>query len=330
MPSPRLKPRSPEVSASRGSRRSVTATRQGAHVAGMQRRRLLLALVEIVAEQGLEGASVERICKRAGVSRRTFYEIFEDREACLLAGVQEAAQRIAQSVVPAYEKELDWSARVRAGLTALLELFDAEPGLARLCVIETLRAGPQVQGCRERLLVELIAIVDEGRAESRKGDALPALTAQGVVGGGLSVIYARLAEAGHPQLVELVNPLMEMIVHPYLGSTTARRELDRPASKMSGKTPELTSDPFKGLTIRFTYRTALVLATIAASPGASNRLIADSSGIGDEGQMSRLLARLHRSGLIENRGQGQVRGEPNAWALTERGTAIQEAIGERS
>ena len=89
-------------------------------------------------------------------------------------------------------------------------------------------------------------------------------------------------------------------------------------------------DPFKGLPIRFTYRTARVLDTIASEGGQgscpSNRHIADTSGIADEGQMSRLLRRLESCELIENRGEGHAKGEPNAWALTERGQAIQSAI----
>jgi DNA-binding MarR family transcriptional regulator len=119
-----------------------------------------------------------------------------------------------------------------------------------------------------------------------------------------------------------------MIVHPYLGSAAARSELDRPPTEPCGS-PAAAKDPFKDLSIRFTYRTARVLATIATDPGASNRSIADTSGIVDEGQMSRLLARLQRCGLVENRGEGQPKGEPNAWALTERGEAVQEALGGR-
>lgn len=305
--------------------------RQGAHVIEMQRRRLLLAIVELVTEEGLEGASAGRISKRAGVSRRTFYEIFEDREACFLAAFDAAVDRIAESVLPACAREPRWSASVRAGLTALLGQFDSEPGLARLCVIETLRAGSEVSERRRRVLDAVIAAIDEGRSESKQVDRLPPLTAQGVVGGALSVIHARLLEEHRVALVELVNPLMGMIVHPYLGPAAARRELDRPAPDTPSTTALGPNDPFKDLAIRFTYRTALVLATIAAEGGRgsypSNRYIADTSGIGDEGQMSRLLTRLQRAGLIENRGEGQAKGEPNAWTLTERGEAVQEAIG---
>ena len=335
-----------------GHRASLAqAKRQGAHVEEMQRRRLLLAIGELLAEDGIEGATVGRISKRAGVSRRTFYETFEDREACFLAAFDQAIERIAQEVVPAYARERRWSARMRAGLTALLEHFDAHPGVARMCVIETLRAGPELVERRKHVLGALAAAVDEGRGEAKRGNGPLPLTAEGVVGGALAVVHARLlaclpacapggmpfgvppamggppmGEESHGQLVGLANALTGMIVHPYVGPAAARRELDRPSPKASGTVTGAAKDPFKNLSIRFTYRTARVLATIAADPGASNRLIADSSGIGDEGQMSRLLRRLQSAGLIENRGEGHTRGEPNAWWLTARGQAVHAAL----
>jgi hypothetical protein len=134
----------------------------------------------------------------------------------------------------------------------------------------------------------------------------------------------RVAE---PRLGELLNPLTAMIVHPYAGAAAARRELERPAPNSSAVTPANGKlDPFKGLSIRFTYRTARVLATIAEDGGASNRTIADSAGINDEGQTSRLLRRLQSAGLIENLGEGHARGEPNAWWLTSRGEAIHATL----
>ncbi len=127
--------------------------------------------------------------------------------------------------------------------------------------------------------------------------------------------------------MELTGPLMAMIVHPYLGAAAARAELERPVVVTMHSTPRPTTDPFKGLPIRFTYRTARVLATIAQDPGTSNRHIAESSGISDDGQISRLLGRLSKCELVEN--DGQVKGEPNAWKLTQRGHAIHETITTR-
>jgi AcrR family transcriptional regulator len=301
--------------------------RQGAHVVEMQRRRLLLAIGEIVAEKGLEEASVGRVCKRAGVSRRTFYDLFEDREACLLAAFEQAIESIESAVAPVFQCEDKWSARIRAGLVALLELFDSNPGIARLCVVETLRVGEEVSERRKQVLDRMTTAIDDGRSESTQSAVLSPVAAQGVLGGVLAVIHARLLEDDGRPLLELLNPLMGMIVQPYLGAAGARRELDRPDPTSPDTPANGLRDPFKGLSIRFTYRTARVLATIATHPGASNRVIADTAGVVDEGQMSRLLTRLQRAGLVENRGEGQPRGEPNAWKLTERGEAVHVALG---
>jgi AcrR family transcriptional regulator len=324
---------------------SEETVRQGGHVVEMQRRRLLLAIGEVVAEGGLEAASVGRVCEQAGVSRRTFYELFSDREACFLAAFEQAIEQLAQKLTPIYtcgvpargargsQRAQSWRERVRGALSALLEHFDSEPDIARLSVVEAPRAGPAVLENRRRVLEELAVAIDEGRAEARAGSEPPPLTAQGVVGGALSVIHARLLES--PQagasrsLVELTGPLMAMIVHPYLGPAAARKELERPVPTASRAVSRNGADPFKGLPIRFTYRTARVLATIASEPGSSNRYVADSSGIADEGQTSRLLRRLQGCGLIENRGKGHTRGEANAWALTQRGEAIHAAIAVR-
>jgi AcrR family transcriptional regulator len=309
------------------------AGRQGVHVGEMQRRRLQLAATEVVGESGVRGASIARICKRAGVSRRTFYEIFEDAEECLLAAFDMAVERLAQRVVPGYGGEGSWSERIRCALTVLLEQLDAEPDLACLCIVETLKAGPKLAERRGVVLAHLVVAVEEGRSESKFPNELPPLAGQGVVGGVLSVLHARLLETmpndqARP-LQDLTGTLMAMIVHPYLGSAAARKEIDRAHSRSSGVPISSVKDPFKGLSIRFTYRTARVLATIAVDPGASNRLIAGSSGIADEGQISRLLTRLQGSGLIENRGKGQAKGESNAWVLTERGSAVHAVLGVR-
>jgi AcrR family transcriptional regulator len=267
-----------------GHRASLAqAKRQGAHVGEMQRRRLLLAIGELLAEGGVEAATVGSISRRAGVSRRTFYEVFEDREACFLAAFDQAIERIAFEVAPAYAGARTWSARIRAGLLALLEQLDEHPGLARMCVIETLRAGPEVLERRRRVLAILTAAVDEGRAACKPGGEPLPLTAEGVVGGALSVVHARLLEGDGELLVGLANPLTGMILHPYLGAVAARRELDRPPPQAPATVADVLKDPFKGLSIRFTYRTARVLATIAAESGASNRFVAEHSGIGDEG-----------------------------------------------
>ena len=55
-------------------------------------------------------------------------------------------------------------------------------------------------------------------------------------------------------------------------------------------------------------------------------MIADAAGGSDQGQISKLLARLKALGLIENVGAGPVKGEPNAWQLTRKGHEVEQAI----
>lgn len=150
------------------------------------------------------------------------------------------------------------------------------------------------------------------------------------MGGVMSVIHTRLVERNAGSLVALVNPLMSMIVHPYLGAAAADRELEHPSPEATlarcGHSPEHVQDPFKDLPIRITFRTARVLAAMGAQPGSSNREIGDAAGVTDQGQISKLLRRLERSGLASNTGEGHPKGEPNAWTLTRRGQAIQHTL----
>lgn len=78
--------------------------------------------------------------------------------------------------------------------------------------------------------------------------------------------------------------------------------------------------------MRLTYRTARVLECIAelggGGSGPSNRVVADSAGVTDPGQISKLLRRLERLGLAVNTGGGRMSGEPNAWQLTPLGVKV--------
>lgn len=296
-------------------------------VAEIQRQRILGAMTEVAAERGAANVTVAHIVARAGISRRTFYELFEDREACLLAALDEAVQRAAAILTPAYGHAGDWRERVRAGLAALLGFLDDEPRLGRLCVVEALGAGERALERRARCMAVLIAAVDEGRKEIKPGKQPPPLTAEGVVGAVFSIVHARLlTRPAQGPLIDLLGALTGMIVLPYQGAAAAAKELQRPAPKARNNTIRMTRDPLEGLDMRLTYRTVRVLMAIARHPAASNRKVASASGISDQGQISKLLARLDGLGLIHNRGHGQPKGVPNAWTLTARGGEVEQAI----
>src|SRR5215831_3121698 len=93
----------------------------------MQRARLLAAATELASEQGIATVSVGAIVTRCGMSRRTFYELFENIEDCLLAAFDHAAERLAAAVLPAFEAQRRWQDALRAGLEALLGALEADP-----------------------------------------------------------------------------------------------------------------------------------------------------------------------------------------------------------
>jgi AcrR family transcriptional regulator/DNA-binding MarR family transcriptional regulator len=306
----------------------------GVYVTELQRARLLDATFAVVSEDGYRRLTARRVSGRAGVSNRTFYDLFSDREDCFLAAFDHAVEEIATVVLPAYEGEKEWAARIRAGLGALLGFLDRESALRRLVFVEALGAGSRVLERRAQTLEGLRQAVDEGRAGMKPPRRQPPLIAEGVVGAAFGVIHARLLEQDPEPLTELLNPLMAMIVLPYRGHAAAARELARPAPEptvaLAGR--ERLGAPLTPagvgrarIPFRLTVRTHRVLAAIAelAARGAdpNNREVSDAAGVTDQGQISKLLARLEGHGLLENTG-GHTQGIARAWRLTPRGEEV--------
>ena len=308
-----------------------------ARIVEIQRARILAATVDIVCERGAASVSVTDIVGRSGVSRRTFYESFSDRDDCFLAAFEEALATVREVVVPAYLAESRWQERIRAGLVALLSFLDEEPKHAQLLVCESLGGGPKMLSRREQVLALLTSAVEEGRAQAAGAVDPPALTAESLVGGVFSVIHTRLS-SGHELLAGLTNQLMSMIVLPYLGPAAARRELTRPlpppAPVSGARQTGSLSDPFKDAGMRITYRTVRVLSAVAElgeqGARASNRVVGERAGISDQGQVSKLLGRLQRIGLISNTGLGAGLGAPNEWSLTAKGQELTDGIRLRT
>jgi AcrR family transcriptional regulator len=296
------------------------------HVTEIQRARMIAAMIDVVSERSRANATVAHVVARSGVSRRTFYEVFGDFEDCFLAALDQSVAQASEYVLGAYDPSARWRVRIRAALVGLLEFLEDEPAMGRLCIVETLGAGRKVHDRRMRVIDRVTAAVDEGRNEAKTARALPPLTAEGVVGGVLSVLHARLVAGDGAPLRELTGPLMGMVVLPYLGPAAAQKENAAPILQRQPRERAASKDPLRDLQMRLTYRTVRVLLAIAESPGRSNREVGAAAGIDDQGQISKLLSRLERLGLIENAGAGQVRGAPNAWTLTERGVQVERLV----
>src|ERR1700722_8634744 len=198
----------------------VAASLAGGPLVEIQRARILSAMLDCVTRHGVANVSVADVVECSGVSRRTFYELFVDREDCFCAAFEQALSDASERAIPAFKEAGGWQQGVRAALVALLSFFDSHPRVGRVLVTESLAGGPKVAARRNQIIAELTSIVEAGAGE-------------GAVGGVLAVIQRRLCEEPHTPLLELVNPLMSMIVLPYLGPAASRRELQQPTPKRS-------------------------------------------------------------------------------------------------
>jgi AcrR family transcriptional regulator len=164
-----------------------------------QRERLLDATEHLIAEKGATGATIEAIVKEAGVSSVTFYEHFDDKEACFVAAFDRAVEEL-RAAVPAERPGPD---QAGDALAALLVAIDAEPARARLCFVEAQRGGPQL---RARYEGELDAVAAE----------LPDSLGQAIVGGLAWLLRERLELGGGEGVQGLLPRMTEIVLDPYL------------------------------------------------------------------------------------------------------------------
>jgi AcrR family transcriptional regulator len=194
-------------------------------VARSQRDRLLEAAVRVVAEKGYAAATIGDLTKEAGVSRTTFYELFEDKEACFLAAYDNAVDVLVRRVIAAYESEQRWPDRARTGLAALLETLGEEPALARLALVDIGSAGPAAQRRYRAAIQRLTPLFEEGRDFAPGGRSLPPNTSRMAIGGVTGLLSDALLEGNADGLPGLLSDVLFATLVPYIGPDAATREV---------------------------------------------------------------------------------------------------------
>lgn len=183
----------------------------------VQRGRLLDALAEVIAEEGYLDTTVHKILKRAGISRRTFYEIFADKESCFMAAYQEAAEHVAALVQGACRLGGTPEMRIENGLRAMLEFAEREPHVARMCIVEAMAAGEQARGRRAETMEQLTGLVADGIEERCENREEALLRARVFTGGVHEMVYDALARGR----AEGISDMAEEVVASYLAPREA-------------------------------------------------------------------------------------------------------------
>jgi AcrR family transcriptional regulator len=287
---------------------AVEAARRGRLAGpGSQRGRLVAAVAQTVAELGWSAVGVHHICQRAGVSRRSFYELYSDRDACVLDGMRRAFDEVIGEVDRAAAiAGADREGRTVAIITALIGVLDADRARASLCVVAPLSGNPGALRSRRAAMSHLGALLSEGAPS----DATDELLVAGALGGVWELLHSRLTDDLNGPLADVAGPAAYFVLVPFVGHRRATERMARMRPPTAASLPEPAIDH-----LPVTELASQTLKYLHAHPGARNTDLSRALGVRHDSQTSRHLVRLMRDGLVEVQRQGRA----NAWWLTAAG-----------
>jgi AcrR family transcriptional regulator len=169
---------------------------------------MLEAMAQVVAEKGYGATTVADVIDRAGVSRKTFYEHFKDREECFLSAFDAGVDILLTTVRASDPGTGGPLVRARARVRAYLETLAAEPAFARTFVIEVGGAGPRAVERRGEVLAEFAELARELAAEEGIGAGIPDEAYLGAVGATNEIVAAWVAGGRTAELAELEDAVV--------------------------------------------------------------------------------------------------------------------------
>jgi AcrR family transcriptional regulator len=177
-----------------------------------QRGRMLAAMATAVADRGYGGVSVADVIRRAGVSRRTFYEHFANREECFLAAYDAGVEALLDAIDDAIREAAPAGplAVARAGTARYLDTLAQNPAFARTFLVEILAAGPEALDRRARVharFADQLATIH--RVAGGRGDA-PPVRFRACVGAIHEVVTDHVIASGAETLPDLLDALVEI------------------------------------------------------------------------------------------------------------------------
>lgn len=192
-----------------------------------QRRRILRAAADLIAELGFQGTTAEMIIRRAKVGYGTFYKHFDDKEACLLDLFDCSVERSERRLTSVYEKqEGAWPQQISAVVAALFEEIRADPAVARACLVEVRTAGREAVARYNAALKRFEPFFEPGRELSPDGDRLPKTLEGTVASGVLWIAYQQLRRGDPERLTSLLPETIEFVLRPFIGEEQAVRTAD--------------------------------------------------------------------------------------------------------
>jgi AcrR family transcriptional regulator len=198
-----------------------------AFVVSNQRERILDAVLQAASSSGYAAMRIEDVIAVAGVSRRTFYDHFANKEEAFLAAYELVLEQLLSGVRSAFATGESWPSRVRRGLAAFLNLLAAEPVLAQVCVVEALAAGPRALARRTAAMEAFQALLQPPEGDALATTTAPPVAVEAIVGGIYEVIYSRVMTQRTEELPSLLPSLLHSALLPFVGADVAEAEYKR-------------------------------------------------------------------------------------------------------
>ena len=194
-----------------------------------QRERLMAAIVRVSAVKGYEATSVADILEEAGVGRESFYELFADKQDCMMAARRLLIEDLADAISTAYTGPDPWVDRVREALAATLGWFAADPVAGRVVMLELSALGPVSREIFQEDFDRFTSLLDEGLDGTGPRPEVPRATGL-AVGAAFARIYDEVARDRTEALPRMLPELTYEVLVPFLGEPAAREEERRAAA----------------------------------------------------------------------------------------------------
>ena len=185
-------------------------------------------MVRAVAEKGYGRVAVADVIEGAGVSRKTFYEQFANKDECFLAAYDAGVDGLLAAIDEALaELAPDWLAAARRAVEVYLATMAASPAFARAFLIEVLGAGPDALARRDivqrRFAEQLAGIHRRARADIPEIPELGEHTFRAAVGAVNELVTAHVLERGADTLPELTDTILDVHLALLVGRERAER-----------------------------------------------------------------------------------------------------------
>jgi AcrR family transcriptional regulator len=198
-----------------------------------QRERMLMATTELVAERGYRKTTIELIAKTARVALSTFYEHFEDKEACFLAAFDESVDAARQVFAELIDPDRPWPQQVATGLEVFLEMVVAEQARAKLCLVEAQAASSASLARYQAMLESVAPLLREGRALNPRAARLPDGLEVAIAGGLAWLVHQRLVSGRVDGLEALLPEMLQVTLTPFVGEIEAGEAAEAAEARMA-------------------------------------------------------------------------------------------------